>query len=215
MAEEKLGARFERTYSTTDYRKHPWFSERPTEFVAEAVRSGRVRRGRSLDLGCGAGTLALWLARQGYDAFGIDFSPSAVAVATRRAARRKRKARFRVASALDLPFPRGFADLVTDIGLVHTLSPPRREVYASELARVLKPGGDYLTVVFAREDQNDEIGPPYRLSVGELMAAFESALEVQEVHAVPSEPARDARRFYAVHLRRRRSPQPGPGPLWR
>jgi ubiquinone/menaquinone biosynthesis C-methylase UbiE len=174
-----------------------------------------VARGRSLDLGCGAGTLALWLASVGYEAHGIDLSPSAIAVAKQRSARRARPAHFQVASATELPFPARWADLVTDIGLLHTLSPPRRRVYASELARVVRPGGDYLTVVFAREERRSDIGPPYRLSVGELTDAFEATFEVREVRALPVVAEPEARRFYALHLRRRRRPQPGPGALWR
>lgn len=64
----------------------------------ERVWSGKVNRttadvaarltpGRSLDLGCGEGGDVLWFARAGWDATGVDISPTAVRRANEEAAR--------------------------------------------------------------------------------------------------------------------------------
>lgn len=211
--ERSLVPAFEKTYREKDYRSLPWFSSRPTPWVASAVRKGWVRRGRSLDLGCGAGTLALWLAKNGFQATGLDASASAIAIANRRRPRGQTNPRFRVASALDPPFPARSFDLATDIGLLHTLSPGQRRRYARGLARVVRPGGDYLLTAFAREERRQDVGPPYRLSVAEVVDLFEPSFEV---HRVESESQRkDGRpRSYAFHLRRRRARQPPPRRIW-
>ena len=52
--------------------------------------------GRALDLGCGTGASARYLAGQGWDAVGVDFSPEAIAVARSRAAAAGSSARFAV-----------------------------------------------------------------------------------------------------------------------
>lgn len=205
---------FEKTYRETDYRTLPWFSPRPPAWVARAVRQGWVHRGRSLDLGCGAGTLALWLARNGFQATGLDASASAIAIANRRRPRGRRNPEFRVASALDPPFPAGRFDLATDIGLLHTLSPAQRRRYARGLSRVLRPGGDYLLTAFAREERRRNVGPPYRLSVAEVVDLFEPNFEVHRVEGGSRGADGGAPRGYAFHFRRRRSRQPPPGPLW-
>lgn len=48
-----------------------WSSE-PNRFVAEAAHS--LEPGRALDLACGEGRNAVWLATQGWDVTGVDFS---------------------------------------------------------------------------------------------------------------------------------------------
>ncbi|HEV2448914.1 MAG TPA: class I SAM-dependent methyltransferase [Thermoplasmata archaeon] len=212
--ERSLVAEFEKTYREKDYRSLPWFSARPTPWVARAVRQGWVHRGRSLDLGCGAGTLALWLAQRGFQATGLDASASAIAIANRRRPRGRRNPRFQVASALDPPFAARSFDLATDIGLLHTLSPAQRRRYARGLARVLRPGGDYLLTAFAREERRGDVGPPYRLSVAEVVDLFEPGFEVHRVETGSEWKEDGVPRSYAFHFRRRRSPQPPPGPIW-
>jgi methylase of polypeptide subunit release factors len=61
------------------FRRHADFVLGPgpsSHALASAVRP--ISRGRVLDLGCGPGTFALWLARDGVDALGIDINPRAV-----------------------------------------------------------------------------------------------------------------------------------------
>lgn len=41
--------------------------------------------GKVLELGCGAGEYSLWLAEQGYEVFGVDIAPTAIAWAQERA----------------------------------------------------------------------------------------------------------------------------------
>ena len=45
-------------------------------------------KGRVLDIGCGAGRVALWLQLRGFDVTGIDVSPTAIAVCERRGLRK-------------------------------------------------------------------------------------------------------------------------------
>ena len=52
-----------------------WGAE-PNRFVVEAVED--LPRGSLLDLGCGQGRNAVWLATQGFDVTGLDLSPVAV-----------------------------------------------------------------------------------------------------------------------------------------
>ena len=53
------------------------WSGRPNVPVVDAVRS--LSPGRALDLGCGEGGDAIWLAERGWSVTGVDISPSAIA----------------------------------------------------------------------------------------------------------------------------------------
>ena len=63
------------------FRKTPWDTGiTPPEIVA-MIEGGKVSIGRALDLGCGTGTNAIYLAQQGFTVTAIDVSRRAVALA--------------------------------------------------------------------------------------------------------------------------------------
>ncbi|HKS59220.1 MAG TPA: class I SAM-dependent methyltransferase [Thermoplasmata archaeon] len=196
---------WEATYAANRYDTLPWFQTTPPPFLVSLVRREEIPRGRSMDVGCGAGTLALWLAKKGYSARGIDIAPSAIRAARLRAKKTRSSARFRVASAYRLPVKARSLDLVTDFGFLHTQPARRRPEYARELARVVRAGGAYVVSVAAREERRPQ-GPPFRLSVAEVVTLFESAFELVDFSAASGRSLR-ANGFV---WRRRDGPQPPP-----
>jgi SAM-dependent methyltransferase len=56
----------------------PWDTGHPTRNLVELVEGGTVPAGRALEIGCGTGTNALWLAGRGFDVLGVDLSPLAI-----------------------------------------------------------------------------------------------------------------------------------------
>ena len=113
-----------------------------------------VERGQSvLDIGCGTGTLAIaataHVGPTGSVA-GIDASPQMVARATRKAARARAPAIFQLAAAEQLPFPALRFDLVLSTLMFHHLPRKTRQQCASEIRRVLKPGGRVFVVDFGK-----------------------------------------------------------------
>src|SRR4029450_11880357 len=76
-----------RAFYNLGYRwfRMPW-EIGPRQELVELVRSGRLRPGRTVDLGCGTGANAVFLAQHGFDVTGIDFAPAALAKAAAKAA---------------------------------------------------------------------------------------------------------------------------------
>lgn len=164
---------WERTYEETSYRELPWFSPRPYRWVVRAVRERWLRpRSWVLDVGCGAGTNSIFLARAGFRVCGIDLAPGAIAVAKRRAARAGLTIDFRVADVLKLPFPTASFGGAIDVGCFHTFDPPLRPSFSRELARVLRPGGRYAISWIGREHAGT-LGPPHRPGLDEVTEALE------------------------------------------
>jgi SAM-dependent methyltransferase len=98
--------------------------------------------GRALDVGCGTGSDALYLADHGWQVVGVDFIPKAIETASERAHARRSRATFIVADATELrrcgvngPF-----DLVIDTGCYHAVPDRLRRAYATELAAVTPLG---------------------------------------------------------------------------
>jgi SAM-dependent methyltransferase len=104
--------------------------------------------GRALDLGCGTGTNAVYLARHGWSAVGVDFAGRAIAKASRRARDAKVACTFLVGDVTRLEVAGPF-DLALDIGCLHSIAVAGRAAYAAGLARVVRAGGTFLLYAFA------------------------------------------------------------------
>jgi SAM-dependent methyltransferase len=160
-------------YAGQDHRRMPWYSPRPSPWLVHAVRSRTFPRGCTvLDIGCGTGSNVIWLGRRGFDAAGIDISPTAIAVASERARRARVSLDLRVASATALPFRDGCFRAALDSGCFHSLPLRARAAYAGEVARVLRPGAPFLLTWVPREAL-DPVGPAHRPSLAETAAVFE------------------------------------------
>jgi len=136
----------------------------PTDFwenryaEKDAIWSGRANRmlvdtvaelapGRALDLGCGEGGDAIWLAERGWTVTGVDISPTAVARADRAATDRGLSAEFLTAD-LDIWRTDETFDLVSACFLQSPLAFGREEVLR-RAAGLVRPGGHLLSVAHA------------------------------------------------------------------
>ena len=109
----------------------------------------------ALDAGCGTGFLSLELAARGHRVTGIDFAPSMIARAEKKAAERGLAVRFEQADAEQLPFAPGSFDLVISRHVLWTL--PHPEAAIDEWIRILRPGGRLVVVDGAVLDGSDRV----------------------------------------------------------
>ena len=120
----------------------------PPELV-ELVQSCQVQPGRALDIGCGTGTNAIYLAKSGFQVVGTDLAWLAIRRARRKARKGGVSVAFYVGEAIKLgtsagPPIGGSFDLAVDIGCLHAIQSGDRVAYGSMLRRVLQVGGYYL-----------------------------------------------------------------------
>jgi ubiquinone/menaquinone biosynthesis C-methylase UbiE len=94
---------------------------------------------RVLDVACGTGNTAIPLARQGAIVTGVDIASNLIAQARERAAAENVSVTFDEGDAEELPYTDASFDAV--VSIFGAMFAPRPEVVASELARVLRPGG--------------------------------------------------------------------------
>jgi 2-polyprenyl-6-hydroxyphenyl methylase/3-demethylubiquinone-9 3-methyltransferase len=94
--------------------------------------------GRVLDIGCGPGVMSEEIAKQGWEYWGMDFSPEMIAVARKKFSERERF-HFSVGQAEKTGFPENYFEAVVAMGLVEYLDDETAAV--QEIRRVLKPNG--------------------------------------------------------------------------
>lgn len=130
----------------------PWDQPDPPPEVVAFVPTLPV--GRALDLGCGLGRAALYLARLGWQVDGVDFIPQAVAEAATRASQAGLdNVHFHLGPVTQLDFLTGPYDFALDVGCAHSFTADELRMYHRELLRLLKPGGYYL--LFAHLNEAD------------------------------------------------------------
>ena len=177
-------------------RKHgeagPLFGVEPNRFLVAEV-SG-LPPGRALDVACGAGRNAVWLAERGWAVTGVDFSDAALANARRLAAERVVQVEWVDGDLRDWQPPAEY-DLVAVLSL-HVPADERRAVL-SRAAAALAPGGTLLVVGHHSDNIDHGSGGPMDPRVlysAEDVAGDLDGLELEKAEAVrrPVEGERDA-----------------------
>lgn len=116
-----------------------------------------VSSGRGLEMGCGKGRNVIWLAKQGIDAYGFDFSPVAIKEAEKRAQASKLSSatHFSVQDATkEWQYESDFFDFGIDCFATTDIeSLEGRQVAIKEMFRVLKPGGYFLAYLLSTDDE--------------------------------------------------------------
>lgn len=135
---------------------------------------------RALDLACGDGRNAAYLASLGFEVDAVDVSDVAIDALRAAAVSRGLSVHPRRIDLEQDGLPAGCYDVIVQINYL------QRDLFAA-LARALRPGGLLILETFTRADR-DELGngvdAPYLLDVGELPAAFRDLEVIDHREAV-------------------------------
>lgn len=175
MAEDEqaaLRARFAGTAERVAAR-----ADEEAEALGERLRGFLHLRGdeRVVDVGTGAGAVAVALAPLAREVVGVDAVPELLEQARRRAAEAgAANVELVEGDAASLPFPAGAFDVAACVRVLHHVRRP--ELVVAEAARVLRPGGRLLLV--------DQLGPMDPLVAIEL-ERFERARDPSHARLLP------------------------------
>jgi len=102
-----------------------------------------ANQGRALDLGCGRGELSIFLARQGFEVTGVDYSADAIGIANKAVAEADdptMRIQFVQSDLNEAPLS-GLYDVITAADVIEHLSPDELDRLYEKLSAHLAPGG--------------------------------------------------------------------------
>ncbi|KWX57280.1 methyltransferase type 12 [Mycobacterium sp. NAZ190054] len=126
----------------------PWDGHPMAGSLTSLVESGSLTPTTALDLGCGTGDNAIYLADHGWRVTGVDFVDKALRTAREKAG--DRDVRFVKADVTQLTSSEVGSDygLVVDSGCLHGMNDADRDAYVREVSAVTVTGGRLLIVAF-------------------------------------------------------------------
>ena len=167
---------FEKAYQE----RPPWDIGRPQQEIVRLEQTGQIT-GTVLDVGCGTGDNALFLASCGHEVVGLDSVERAIEAARRKADERSLSATFIRGEILSLREIGRTFDTVIDSGLFHTLSDNERLLFVRNLHKVLVPGGSYFMLAFS--DLEPAGYGPRRITKQEIHDLFSDGWRVNGIQA--------------------------------
>ena len=159
------------------------WSAKPNRFLAAEVSD--LEPGRALDLACGEGQNAIWLATRGWIVTGVDYSDVAIEKARARAAREDVAVDFRCADLVGYEPEAAAFDLVLVLYL-HISARERRGVL-ERAAAALAPGGTFVLVGHDLLNLSEGVGGPSDpdiLSTPDEIASELPGLEIEKAERV-------------------------------
>ena len=149
-----------------------WGDFRVPQEIANLIRHRQPQR--VFELGCGTGRFSRYVAKQGVRVTGVDFSPVAIGKARARVAADDTRPEFLVGDVTHLDQVEGPYDCGFDVGCFHCLDEAGQRAYASEVARILKPGGTHLIWALDTTPADEHMTP------ARIARIFDSGFRLQE-----------------------------------
>ena len=157
----------------------PWDTGLPTAELIRVLDEGLIRPGSVLELGCGTGADAVYLAKKRFEVTAVDASPMAIERARNRVEQEDALLRIVLADVFEFAPTAGQFDLVYDAGFYHFIRQVDLTKFLDLLWRVTHPGSYYFTLA-GNDQETTEEGPP-RVSESDIRGELGRLFDVVQL----------------------------------
>ncbi|HQR41920.1 MAG TPA: methyltransferase domain-containing protein [Gemmatales bacterium] len=157
--------------------KPAWEIDATQPAIVQLAEAGKII-GNVLDIGCGTGCNAIYLAERGHPVVAFDLVPQAIEQAKARLGHRDLPVTFQVANVLKLP-DLGLFDTAIDAGVFHVFNDKDRPRYTENIRRHLKPGAKLYLICFSEHQPGTE--GPRRVTQQEIRDSFRNGWVVESI----------------------------------
>jgi SAM-dependent methyltransferase len=156
----------------------PWETGRHDAGLSDVIAEFSVKPCKALEIGCGTGNNAIWLAQQGFSVTATDLSDKAIQMAREKGTAHGQTIDFLSADILADPVPGVPFEFAFDRGCFHSFdSLDERTSFAGAISTSLSEGGMWLSLVGSTDGPDRKTGPP-RLSAKDIASAVEPMFEI-------------------------------------
>jgi cyclopropane fatty-acyl-phospholipid synthase-like methyltransferase len=176
------GTKWEEQYKNT-LERLPWDIGSPAPELQAAFDELALGGKVVLEIGCGTGTNAIWMAQQGCRVVATDISPTAIAAAKGKAKESSVNVDFKVADIVQAcPVPLGSVNFAFDRGVFHVMEAEGRSLFVKRVAEALERGGFWLCLAGSKDEErkDGEEGPP-QLKASEIADVVEPDFEIHKL----------------------------------
>jgi ubiquinone/menaquinone biosynthesis C-methylase UbiE len=153
---------FDNVYNSA-FKHWIWTDTRIPKELKELI--AQIKPKTSLEFGCGLGMFSTYLAEQGIEATGVDFSKTAIEKANKRASQKLQKLTLIVGDVTNLAMLSQPFDIAIDVGCFHCLNETAQKKYVNEAFRLLKPGSTLLIWALDNSPISIKLTPNYMQQV--------------------------------------------------
>jgi methyl halide transferase len=154
----------------------PWDSGVPSQELIRVLDTEKIAPCRAIELGCGTGTNAIYLASRGFDVTALDLSAAAIVQSQKKAAEAGANVRFLEADVCRLNFELEPFDFIFDRGCYHSVRGIDIAGFLQTMRRLSRPGTRFLLLAGNANEQGQ--GPP-RVHEHEIRIDFEKLFAIQ------------------------------------
>jgi SAM-dependent methyltransferase len=159
----------------------PWDVGQPENALVEFTDSGLVKPCRVLEIGCGNGNDAIFLAKKGFDVTAIDISKNAIENAKNRAKEAGVKCDFLVEDIMEVKSLPEIFEFVYDRGCFHFVPENKREKYVEIVKKFLIKGGYFILIVSS--DKETPKGP-CQFSKEDIKKIFGNDFDILDIRLI-------------------------------
>jgi len=146
--------------------------------ISDVVKKENIKPCKALEIGCGTGSNAIWLAQNGFDVTGIDFSPLAIEKAKEKSREKGVEILFFVKDFLKHEGKSADVEFIFDRGCFHSFeTKDDRNTFAKNASYHLKEQGCWFSLSGSADDLPRDTGPPMRSAL-DIVTAVEPYFEI-------------------------------------